>query len=76
MSAERWEWQDLPSYRRLVVPLAAVDIVLHGWDLAEDECLAFLKSLEQLQLDTPLFDAMKRAQARSDPRLAELCARP
>ena len=56
--------------------LAEVDIVLHGWDLAEDECLAFLKRLEQLRLDTPLFDAMKRAQARSDARLAEGWACP
>lgn len=75
VSAERWEWRDLPSYRRLVMSLAEVAIVLHGWDLAEDECLALVPRLEQLRLDTPLFDAMKRAQARSDARFAELRGR-
>jgi hypothetical protein len=72
VSVERWEFQDFPSYRRLVVALAGVEIVLHGWDLTEDECLAHLPRLERLQLGTPLFEAMKRAQARSDARLAEL----
>jgi hypothetical protein len=72
VSAERWEWRDLPSYHRFVVSLAKVDIVLHGWGLAEDECLAFLHRLERLQVGTPLFEAMKQAQARSDARFAEL----
>jgi hypothetical protein len=34
--------------------------------------LAHLPRLERLQLGTPLFDATKRAQARSDARFADL----
>jgi hypothetical protein len=72
VQAERWEWQDLPSYRRLVVALPEADLVLHAWDLADDECVAMLAKLEQLRPDTPLFDAMKLAQARTDARWTQL----
>jgi hypothetical protein len=68
----RTEYRLLPPLRSLRFELPGVRVALHGWTLTDDELEGFARTLERLELGTPLLRAMQAAEARSDARFQEL----
>jgi hypothetical protein len=68
----RMEYRLLSPLRSIRFELPDVRVALHGWTLTVDELEGFARTLEQLELGTPLLLAMQSAEARSDARFQEL----
>jgi hypothetical protein len=71
----RTEYRLLPPLRSIRFELPDVRVALHGWALTVDELEGFARTLERLELGTPLLRAMQAAEARSDARFQELHGR-
>lgn len=68
----RREYRQLPAFRSIHLDLPASRAVLFGWNLSFDELTHYAELLEPLELDSPLLEAMKAAQAASDRRFDDL----
>lgn len=68
----RREYRQLPAFRSIHLDLPANRVALFGWNLSFDELTHYAELLEPLDLDSPLLEAMKAAQAGSDRRFDEL----